>query len=289
MVIRFLLAIVVLLSGCGSHHSRFIVDPFWVNAHPEALLVEASWTPADAKRDYDVGHIPNAVHINTDDFETPRPDWLLRPLPELQRVIGDLGIGPSTTVVVYSSKSIAAARVWWILHYAGVKDVRILNGGLEGWIRAGYLKDMEPHNRPPVRFEAKPRASILASTADVANRGDVPLLVDVRSLDEYAGRTSGYSYLAAKGRIPGAIHAEDADDSAAVYQKRDGTLRSVDEIRKLWMERGLLSGQQRPLIFYCGSGWRSSLAFLYAAEMGLMDIRNYSDGWTGWNAPDKRE
>ena len=36
-------------------------------------------------------------------------------------------------------------------------------------------------------------------------------------------------------------------------------------------------------VFYCGSGWRSSLAFLYAWLLGFERIRNYSDGWGGWS------
>jgi thiosulfate/3-mercaptopyruvate sulfurtransferase len=37
------------------------------------------------------------------------------------------------------------------------------------------------------------------------------------------------------------------------------------------------------VIFYCGSGWRSSLAFLYAQWLGYERVRNYSDGWSGWS------
>ena len=48
------------------------------------------------------------------------------------------------------------------------------------------------------------------------------------------------------------------------------------------MERGILRPDHE-IIFACGSGWRSSLAFLYAQEMGLTKVRNYSDGWSGWS------
>ena len=186
-------------------------------------------------------------------------------------------------MVVYGAKTIAAARVWWVLYYAGVHDVRLLNGGYAAWLRAGYPG--ETQSNEPVRrtFTAKARAGVLATTAEIRDLGSKALLADVRSRDEFLGRVSGYDYLDRKGRIPGAVHFENADDSAGHYQNSDGTLKPVDEIRRLWAGHGLVSSDQREVIFYCGSGWRSSLAYVYALAMGFERIRNYSDGWSGWS------
>lgn len=244
------------------------------------IVAEASWDPKSKGREYAAGHIPGAIHINTDIFETGAPKWRLRPLAELHAAIGRLGIGPETTVAVYSHQTIAAARVWWIMEYAGVKDVRYLDGGVEAWKRAGYPAETARNVLPPVRFQAPARYGVL-STAQYIRAHPEAVLVDVRSQKEYRGETSGYSYVKAKGRIPRALSAGDADDSARVYQNADGTLRGVEEIRRLWREAGVLNG--REMIFYCGGGWRSSLAFLYARAMGLAPVRNYSDGWAGWS------
>lgn len=263
--------------------SRHIVTPAWLASHPETIILEAAWTPSGKPAaDYLAGHIPGAIHVNTDDFETPSPHWRLRPLGELRRVIGRLGIGATSTVVVYSKQTIAAARVWWILYYAGVSDVRYLDGGHSAWIRAGYPSDLVPRKAIPRRFAGKPRTEALANRKDVAARRANVILADVRSREEYDGVVSGYSYLKAKGRIPGAVFAEDADDRATIYQTSDGYLRPLETIRQLWAERGVLKPGSE-IIFTCGSGWRSSLAFLYALEMGLPRIQNYSDGWSGWS------
>ena len=86
--------------------SELIVSPAWLKGRMAAtgerlVVIEASWTPSlQAATDYHAGHIPGAIHLNTDELENGYPRWRLRPLAELHNVIGGLGIGPDTAVVV---------------------------------------------------------------------------------------------------------------------------------------------------------------------------------------------
>ena len=270
-----------------------IVTPSWVKQQREALgerlvVLEVSWDVKKELKEYRAGHVPGAIHFDTDDFENGSPRWYLRPANELQNAIGRAGISPSSTVVVYGKQLIAAARVWWVLLYAGVADVRFLNGGYEAWIRAGLAGEKTLNQPKAVPFRARVRSEYLATTGYVLQHylHNQVWLADVRSREEYRGEVSGYSYLDAAGRIPGAIHAQNADDSAAIYQNRDGTLRDVEQIRGLWQKVGLVNSNgtfEREVVFYCGTGWRSSLAFLYAWVTGVDRVRNYSDGWSGWS------
>ncbi|MGH9661512.1 MAG: sulfurtransferase, partial [Bryobacteraceae bacterium] len=229
------------------------------------------------------------VHLDTDRLENGYPRWHLRPPDEIRRAIGSLGIGPDSTVVVYGRETVVAARVWWVFLYAGVRDVRYLNGGYAAWVRAGYPVETRAVAPPPVAFTAPLRLEILATTDSVRDGLEARRirLADVRSQEEFAGETSGYDYLEFKGRIPGAVHLGNAGASAALYQNRDGTLRDPLEIRDLWNKRG--AGDAAEMVFYCGSGWRSSLAFLYAWVLGMERVRNYSDGWSGWSTVYERD
>ena len=293
-------------------HPECLVTPAWVKSVQEfqiastqkkaillrpanyknerVVILEASWSALAEAKDYHVGHVPDAVHFNTDEFENGSPRWHLKPLPELQQVIGKLGITRDTTVIVYSQQTIAAARVWWVLSYAGVSDVRILNGGYAAWLEAGYKGETTNNMPRAATFTATPRESWLATTEYVRERFDKGSvwLADVRSLAEYRGEISGYDYLLRRGRIPGALQVGDGDDKAQIYQAASGRLRPRNEIAALWAEAGLkpaTPGEQfeREVIFYCGSGWRSSLAFFYAYMLGYQNIRNYSDSWSGWS------
>lgn len=302
-------AALFLLMSCGfaietpaqpDARAKSIVTPAWVKAlldfqsgaasrppgysNERFVIIEASWASLADAKDYRAGHLPSAIHLNTDELENGYPRWLLRPLPELQRVIGAHGITPQTTVVVYGKQAIAAARVWWVLNYAGVSDVRFLNGGLAAWQSAGYATETALNQPQPVKFEAQARADWLATTDYVRERHQTrrALLADARSQAEYIGERSGYEYMDFKGRIPRSIHIGDADDGARLYVKADGSLRDPDEVRAMWKQAGL-ANDGREVIFYCGSGWRSSLTFLYAWALGFDRIRSYSDGWAGWS------
>lgn len=260
------------------------------------LIFETQWGSIEdmqqgwADNSYLLGHIPGAIHSNSDTYENNYPRWFLLPDAELKAAVGSMGITADTTVVVYSSSNIFAARLWWILKYAGVTDVRMMNGGMAQWGASGYPVETTINYPVPVTFSGTTSPRYLATTDYVAanfNSGSTQL-VDVRTGSEYAGIISGYSYLAAKGRIPNAIWAYDADDSSPVYHDSDGTLRSFTEIRDMWSGLGIKSTGlptrfDREVIFYCGGGYRSSLTYLYAYLMGFENIRNYSDGWAGWS------
>ena len=254
------------------------------------LVFETQWGSIEemnkgwADDSYLKGHIPGAIHSNSDTYENGFPRWFLLPDAELKTAVGSMGITPDTTVVVYSDSTIFAARLWWILKYAGITDVRFLNGGIQQWTASGYPVETTVNNPVATTYTGTTNPQYIATTdyvaANYANTGTTQL-IDVRAGSEYAGVISGYGYLVNKGRIPNAIWAYNADDSSLIYRDSDGTLRSYEEVKSLWTGLGISSSKEA--IFYCGGGYRSALAFFYAYLMGYPNIRNYSDGWSGWS------
>lgn len=296
------------LPGGRAARPEALVSPAWVRSaiayrdggsrgerpagwrHDRLLVVEAAWVRPGESAAYERGHLPGAVLLNTEDLENGYPRWQLRPVGELQAVLGQAGLVPESTVVVYGRSVIAAARVWWVLGYAGVADVRLMDGGFEAWRDAGHEVEIARPSVQAVSFAAEPRMHWLATTEEVKARvaaGDA-WLGDVRSVEEFTGRTSGYSYLDARGRLPGALHLGDADDHSPLYATRDGRLRPPGDVLALWQKQGLpmrddARAFRKEVVLYCGGGWRSSLAFFHAWRLGLDNVRNYSDGWAGWS------
>src|SRR5262249_14149165 len=91
---------------------------------------------ARPKAKYLADHIPDAVWVDhaawSKAFATSQEaeGWAQR--------IGALGIDADSRVVVYDdSQTKDAARIWWILRYFGLRDVRLLNGGWPAWQVAG--------------------------------------------------------------------------------------------------------------------------------------------------------
>jgi thiosulfate/3-mercaptopyruvate sulfurtransferase len=112
---------------------------------------------------------------------------------------------------------------------------------------------------------------------------DQGLLVCVRSWDEFIGKTSGYDYIEAKGRIAGAVWGYSGSDPHQLqdYRNPDNSMRSYHEIESNWQKAGIIPDKR--VAFYCGSGWRASEVFFYAYLMGRQNIAVYDGGWLEWS------
>ncbi len=259
-------------------HKYLILETQWGPLTDAAGLV--SWEP------YNNGHIPGAIHSDTDPWENGDPSYFLLPDADLKARAGALGITKDTTVIVYSDNVVFTARLWWLLKYIGVTDVRFLDGGYAAWTAAGYAGETNNNNPVATTYDGTVNSAMIATTADVQTATASPAttqIVDVRSNREYLGYTTGYSYLDGKGRIPGSIWAEDGSSSS--YSNADGTLLSPTVVKNMWTAHGVTSSAtkfDKDVIVYCGGGYRSALAYFYAYLLGYNNIRNYADGWAGW-------
>ena len=167
--------------------------------------------------------------------------------------IGKLGIGADSKVVVYDDNSfIEAARVWWILRYWGVDDVRLLNGNWTTWKKTGLtIETGKPKPPSPVAFTAKPRSERLATKGLVlASLKDSSLqIVDARSEAEFCGTDKHKNKRA--GAIPGAKHLEWID----LIDKETQRFKTPDQLRALRRRRD----PTRPADGHALPKWRQGL------------------------------
>jgi thiosulfate/3-mercaptopyruvate sulfurtransferase len=252
--------------------------------------------------DYRQGHIPGAVALNTNALESP-DDWNRRSPEELVEALRAHGIDHATTVVVYGRFSfpdnddpfpgraaghLGAMRCAAVMLYAGVADVRVLNGGLNRWEEAGLpLSDEATEPTAVSEFGAAvpgwPEVFVDQGEAKRLLAASDGELVSVRSWDEFIGRVSGYHYVEKKGRIPGAVFGNCGTDAYHMenYRNLDYTTRSYEEIAAAWAEAGITPDKH--IAFYCGTGWRGSEAFFNAYVMGWPRVSIYDGGWMEWS------
>ncbi len=237
-------------------------------------------------------HIPGAAYLDTACLERGRY-WNKLPDAELLHLILSLGIRHDSTVILYGRNSCAAARAAHLLLYAGVSDVRLLDGGFAAWLRLGGPTESgaparyRPQTDFGINFPACPQyLSELAQVQAIVKHPGAAALVSIRSWDEHIGLSSGYPYIAAKGEIPGALWGRAGSggdvNSMSAYQHPDGTLLPAAEIQSFWAEAGIEGN--RPTVFYCGTGWRASLAFFYAWLMAYEQISVFDGGWMEWSS-----
>ncbi len=281
------------------HRWRQLVTPAWVAGLVAGAPLVAA--PAHAWRLFEVGcgaaaafergHIPGAVYLDTTDLESA-PLWNKVPDEALEQLLLRHGIRHDVTVVLYGRNPLAAARAAHLMLYAGVTDVRLLDGGFDAWGRAGLALVQGPADcfasagdfgvafpgRPDFMFDM-PAARRLLDQAD-------GVLVSTRTWNEFIGQTSGYSYIEARGDIDGAVWGRAGDDddvnSMTEFHHRDGRMKPSADICRMWGAAGIHTG--RHAVFYCGTGWRASLAFFYAWLMNWERIGVYDGGWCEWSA-----
>ncbi|MDY6856176.1 MAG: rhodanese-like domain-containing protein [Thermodesulfobacteriota bacterium] len=225
------------------------------------VIVEAmSERGSDNTDDYDAGHIPGAIHLNIYALESAYPnypyacpsDGNLLPDVELQAFIENMGIAYDTTVVIYGDSAVKNARAAWALMYAGVEDVRILNGGYYSWVANGGIEERTKNTSIPVSFgmTVPGHPEYLITTTDVQTLRADPtgVLADIRRWEEFIGApgSNGYPHFEfnAEGRIPGAVWAYNSSE----YSDSDGTFRSYTEVEQMWWDLGIKPN--RKIAFY---------------------------------------
>ena len=253
--------------------------------------------------EYAEGHIPGALYLDTNWLEDPS-DWNRRSPEAIEGAVRALGITSDTTVVVYGRDTegqanekwpgrragqIAATRALMILRYAGVDDVRLLDGGYDWWVQAGHELETVPREpnpvpsfgvqvplRPGVIVDIDEAKEILADQAGAA-------LVSVRTWREHIGNVSGYNYIGPAGRIKGDVWGNCGTDAYHMqhYRNVDNTMRAYPEVAANWAEAGITADKW--VAFYCGTGWRASETWFYAYLQDWQRIAVYDGGWFEWS------
>lgn len=251
---------------------------------------------------YEEGHIPGAIELDTNTLESP-DTWNCRTSQELKQTLEQAGITHDTIVILYgrysfpnnedpfpgsSAGDLGAMRCAFLMLYAGVKDVRILNGGLQSWSDSGFKISTEETAPKPISDFGIPIPHCPELIVNIAEAKKIlqspdKNLVCVRSWREYIGEVSGYNYIRKKGRIPGAVFANCGSDAYHMenYRNVDLTTREYNEIKNLWAAVNITPDKHNS--FYCGTGWRASEAWFNAWLMGWSNISVFDGGWLEWS------
>jgi len=243
-----------------------------LNADAAPLLLDVR--PA---HDYAAGHLAGAVHLDL--WGLSLGDTDPAPLASFLNMIEHLfairGVTRDRAVVVYEDVSgMRAARAFWFLEYFGHPDVRVLDGGVRAWRRAGLPVSAGGQAPAESRWSGDRDDSRLATWRDVSARlgsADVTIL-DVRSEAEYRGEAAR---AARGGAIPGAVHVE---WTRALTD--DGRFRPPGELRALFESAGVTP--DREIVTYCQGGYRAAHTYLALRLLGYPRIRNYLGSWREW-------
>jgi thiosulfate/3-mercaptopyruvate sulfurtransferase len=259
---------------------------------------------AGTDKDFEKGHIPGSASAYAHDLHLLDDVRACKGLPMCEaraaRVIGEqLGVDAGTVVVVYDvGHGVDASGDWFFLTLYGVKDVRVLDGGLASWnAHGGAVEAGPPAKQAPRAFAPAVQWSMIASVDEVKKAtGDAAhyLLLDARhNLDEFTGKTLQQALVAPGkegtvkrgGAIPGAVFSpftRYAGNKAAEADKP--TLKDRAEIQKQ-LEKLRKNGYDagKTVISYCHVGLgRGSFQYLALKAGGHENVKVYIGSWDEW-------
>jgi len=227
-----------------------------------------------------VGRIPGAHAVDLAELTgAHRPGAGATPLPDAEQVrvlVERWGVHDASTVVVATSDHPSTAtRAWWVLRWAGLADVRFLDGGRDAWLAAGDTltteRPTEGGGTATVTLGALP--TVDSDAAAEAARGD--RLVDARGAGAHAGVPDDGDG-APTGHIPGAVSLP------AAGALRGGALADESTLRARYAPylHAAAAGEV-PLVASCGSGVAATVDVLALTVLGVT-VPLYPGSFTGW-------
>ena len=289
--------------SCTPNGSRQLLDGGRPEAAPAGrfLLFHVNF---GVPEEYEENHLPGALYLDTNQLENP-VDWNRRTPEELEAALRAHGITHDTTVILYGRDTegdadekwpgrragqIAATRAALILRYAGVDDIRLLDGGYDAWVRAGNPLETDASRAHPGRVvrrshPAPPGSDRRHRRGQADRRRLRRRRARQRPNLERAHRQGQRLQLHRPGRpdrrrrVGQLRHATPTTCSTtATWTTRCARTRRS---RANWEEAGITSDKW--VAFYCGTGWRASETWFYAYLMGWQRVAVYDGGWYEWS------
>jgi len=267
-----------------------LVSTQWLADHlddPTVVILEVSIDPL-TEADYRTGHIPGSHFVYWKDLLWHDSDREF-PLPEvLAKRLRAFGVNDDTEVALVGDPFQFGAYAYWVMTMSGQEDrCHVVDGGRRTWVA---------EQRPVTTDVPEPSiGDLTAGFVDSSPRigrdevrgglgSDGPLLIDMRSPEEYRGERVSPPWLAfdhgaeRRGHIPGARNL--FIDNLLTDT---GTLLPPNELRERFEAVGVRGDVD--IVTYCRLSHRGSLAwFILTRLLGVSNVRVYDGSWTEWGS-----
>lgn len=268
----------------------------------KVVLVDVSWGNAGQSTYFSVGHVPGAVHINTDSYERPRvyvpekrseyaKEWRLISLEEFRdSVCTQYGITKDSTVILTGTVTDPQGRLGFMLRSLGVK-VYVMSGSLTVWDYNGYKLDTDESTLVTPESVSSFGADTIANPDEILWMDDIKdilagkvegQVVDNRGEDEWKGKYSGYSYHDLAGHIEDSIWCpQGSDKKGEFFENIDKTPRTQAETKAYLESNGLDTA--KTMAFFCGDSWGAAKIAYWCQSVDLNNVKEWGNGWIPWS------
>ncbi|MCD0451868.1 sulfurtransferase [Actinocorallia sp. API 0066] len=245
----------------------------------DAVILDVRWRLAGppGRESYRAGHVPGAVFVDLDtELAGPPGRGGRHPLPApeaFQEAMRRAGVSRGSLVVVYDdADATSAARAWWCLRYFGHERVRVLDGGLNAWTRAGLPVETDERHPAPGDFTARPGCLPVVDADGAAVLAKAGVLLDARAAERFRGEVEPVDPVA--GHIPGAVNAPTWANVGG-----DGRFLAPGVLRERFAALGATDAAD--IAVYCGSGVTAAHEVL-ALTLAGVPAALYPGSWSDW-------
>ena len=249
-----------------------LVDFSWFDQHsddPDLVIID-SRPPIK----YLQGHIPRAVNLPTSRVFDKGTLELL-PIERLARIVGDAGIDNYRTILVCDDHDGQnEAMLAWTLEFLGQPRVKLLSSFMGHWAKENRPISYRPTKPEPRTMHVKLTSDVRA-TLEETSSGSAVKLVDLRSRDEFEGKSSD----GPKSRhLPGALSLP----WTSLRGEEDQLFRPRPSLEALVSELGL--GRDDQIITYCSFGPRAAIGYMALRELGFKHVKVYDRSFQHWTS-----
>lgn len=253
---------------------------------PENIIILDARTGKESYQNYLNKHIKGArfVDLDKDLAEiTENPAFGGRhPLPDAQifaETVSRLGISPNSHIIIYDDKNgaNAAARAWWMLRSFGLKNVQVLDGGIQNAEKNGLEFSSGEENfemSESIKNQNWLLPQVTLEDVESELTSFSATVIDVRDAYRFKGESEPIDLMA--GHIPGAINipfSENLDE--------EGNFLKPEILKEKYQK--LLQNKPEKLIIHCGSGVTACHTILALAHAGFDIPHLYVGSWSEWS------
>lgn len=221
-------------------------------------------------------HIKNALNFPVSkSYENLSFDGKIVTPNKMQKIIRDLGININDKVVIYDNGEIFdAARLFWTFEVYGFKDVKLLNGGFQGWINKNLPISDEIKEVKKSKYIASINSKRLSTkfTTQIATRNPNQVIIDARPYNSYIGKESVAKRF---GHIPKALHIPAVHNLNK--EEQETKLKNTKELSSLYKD----IKKDKKVVIYCAVGRIAATNYFALRELGY-DVSNYDASWKEW-------
>ncbi|MDR0841405.1 MAG: rhodanese-like domain-containing protein [Christensenellaceae bacterium] len=250
-----------------------LIDVSYGNVHESVYLTD--------------GHVPGAIHLNTNAYERPRSytpekrenfsiEYRLIPIAEFRdSLCPEYGIDKDSIVIAISTDARPLARFGFMLRSLGVKYYA-MSANMNAWIYNGYRLDTENIVKP---------TSVKSFGSDKIAYPDEIVWMD-QAKRILAGQEEGtlvggdnfstYSYHDLMGTIQGIV-----SDGSIITENVDNTPPMKEIFLQGYKNAGIAT--DKLIVPFCGDGWAASRTAYNAQSVDLDNVKYWGEGWVVWS------